>query len=324
MTNHFDVELIQQLFNEIQVTYAIDVIHYEILKYIEDFNKVLLIYDSKAQPYIVKLHFDQYVTSNTLTTQHFFKNKVQETGLLVPKHMLTITGDYYGKFKNHYYHVETFIGNQIRPCKVNYYSMGYWLAKLHLLSVKCHLSLKTGTQWQVFGENKTNTLLDYNHMEEMYYFVYRMYPELKPLVQRHMTQLHSIWHQLPRGITHGDYAVYNIIFNESGDVTGLYDFDLIGQDAFINELAHSVLLNSFYTEMLGFTSQDGFSNYHLFIKGYLSVRPLTLLEKEAFLILMKLDFIGHFFKEIPILIIMDLLEGKYDSKIILNLYDESE
>jgi len=316
--------IVFSLIDEIKSTYAIDIITYEILKAIEGFNKVLLIYDSKRQPYIVKLHFDQYVTPKTLMAQEFFKMKVNETGLSVPLHILTSAGDSYGKFNNHYYHIETYLGNNAICCEVNFYSMGYWLAKLHIASSTCQMSLETGTQWQVFGDNMTNTLLDYNHMKEIYYFVFKMYPEIEPIVQQQMNELRAIWSQLPHGLTHGDYGRYNIVFNENGAVNGLYDFDLIGRDAYINELAHSVLLNSFYIDMHEFTSQKGFSNYYQFIKGYLSVRRLTLLEKKAFLILMKLDFIGQFFRAMPISIILDLLEGEYDAKITLNLYEDIE
>gem|GEM_PF-1854963 len=324
MSSRFDTAMIQQLIYEIKLTYAIDIVQYEILKSVEGFNKVLLIHDLHYEPYIVKLHFDQYVTPKTLHAQQLFKTKVRDTGLAVPRHILTLEHASYSKFNNRYYHIETYIGNQEESAEVNHFSLGHWLAKLHNVSSECHLSLETGTQWQIFGDNITNTLSDYNRMKEIYYFVFKMYPEIKPLIQQHMLRLRAIWDQLPQGVTHGDYGQYNIVFSEEGTVSGLYDFDLIGHDTYVNELAHSVLLNCFYIKGHDFISQDGFSAYYQFIKGYLSARKLSILEKEVFLLLMKLDFIGYYFKQMPVSIITDLLEGEYDAKITLNLYDDSE
>jgi Ser/Thr protein kinase RdoA (MazF antagonist) len=83
-------------------------------------------------------------------------------------------------------------------------------------------------------------------------------------------RLRSLWHDLPRGPVHADFAEYNLLLDETENIAAVIDFNRAGDDVFVNELAHACL-------RLPSSGQDEHDRVNLsrFVAAYEEVRPLS-------------------------------------------------
>lgn len=86
---------------------------------------------------------------------------------------------------------------------------------------------------------------------------------------------------LPRGAIHADYFPDNVFF-EGGDVSGVIDFHFVCTDLYAYDLA--IAINAWSFDERNEMRRDRMDAMR---RGYESVRPLTLAEKDAFPVLLR-------------------------------------
>lgn len=89
-------------------------------------------------------------------------------------------------------------------------------------------------------------------------------------------RLMAMWPALPRGPVHADFAEYNLLLDQAEDIAAVIDFNLAGDDVFVNELIHACLR----LPSSGEEERDR-ENWQAFIGAYESVRPLQAQESLA-------------------------------------------
>lgn len=78
------------------------------------------------------------------------------------------------------------------------------------------------------------------------------------------------WSALPRGVIHADLFRDNVLWDASGQLSGLLDFYFAGVDTWLYDLA--VVANDWCADPEGLAA---------LVEGYQSVRPLTVAERAA-------------------------------------------
>lgn len=88
--------------------------------------------------------------------------------------------------------------------------------------------------------------------------------------------LRGLWPALPRGPVHGDFAEYNLLLDQEENIAAVIDFNLAGDDVFVNELIHSCVRLPTSGE-----EEHDRANLSAFLGAYETVRPLRAEERAA-------------------------------------------
>jgi hypothetical protein len=89
-------------------------------------------------------------------------------------------------------------------------------------------------------------------------------------------RLGGVWPDLPKGPVHADFAEYNVLLDETENIAAVIDFNLCGDDVFVNELVHACL-------RLPSSGEDEDDRFGIarFIGAYETLRPLSASERLA-------------------------------------------
>ncbi|TFE00830.1 phosphotransferase [Jeotgalibacillus sp. R-1-5s-1] len=158
------------------------------------------------------------------------------------------------------------------------------LAKQHLISESVSFRFNTGTTWSLFGGNQTDNLGDYDENEQMIQlFEEKMYDHemsqrVLQLAHEKRQLLNKHWPELPTGPVQGDFCYYNMTFDENGDISGIYDLNLAGDEVLVNEC---VAVGIYHSWIMPYTGEESSHDRFLhFLAAYQKVRKLSALEQS--------------------------------------------
>ena len=173
--------------------------------------------------------------------------------------------------------------------------IGSLLGKQHLISAQFESPFTTGTSWGMFGGNATENLGDYDE-NELSFLEFKndnqshpLYATIESLYLDYRKVLQRAWAQLPSGAVQGDFCYYNMVREESGKL-GIYDFNLAGNEVYLNEAIAVAVYHAWHAHYNGKLTEE--ERYHLFMESYTLERPFT--EKEQALILILKSVIRAF------------------------------
>ena len=158
------------------------------------------------------------------------------------------------------------------------------LAKMHIYCEKHQIQLKKATSWGMFGGNKTYALEHYDENELSFldfktvFLQAPLFHEINAMYQKYREQLQKLWPMLPKFATQGDFCYYNMRFKED-ELVGICDFNLAGDEVYVNEYVALAVYYSWHANSVGSSSGD--EKYKLFTQAYEEIRPLNLQELEA-------------------------------------------
>jgi len=137
----------------------------------------------------------------------------------------------------------------------------------------------------MFGGNKSDRLGEYDENELSFhdfkavFGTSGVYQEIERLYKEKRNVLASKWELLPKGATQGDFCHYNMLFSVKGEVQGIFDFNLAGDEVFVNECVAVGVYLSWHTEFKGnYTAEERFKAY---LKAYQKIRPLNSVEQTC-------------------------------------------
>ncbi|MDK2865922.1 MAG: homoserine kinase type [Clostridiales bacterium] len=303
----------------IQKAYQLEGVSFECLKCEEGYNEVYSMRASNGDAYIVKVHRDHFVDAKRLWQQQLFKVFLEAKGIQTMPYRLTIEGEPFCMLEDNPLTVEAkcsmFRETAFSVSKLR--AIGAMLGNIHLWSDDFECQMKSGSQWRIFGSNLTNTLYDYDAVSRK---IERLTERLPEHLSRYHTvrnRLRGMWDMLPEGIVHGDFGKYNLAFNDEEAVVGIVDFNLMGREKYVNELVQTAVLNTYIVNDKPFQWESGFAYLNDFISAYEQVRSLNVIEKDAIALIFRLSFLAYFGEKMPDVIITNLLDGVYDSAVVI-------
>ncbi len=97
-----------------------------------------------------------------------------------------------------------------------------------------------------------------------------------------LTELETVWDELPSGAVHGDLSPNNVLLDPTGIIAGIVDFHTAGDEVFVNDLVSEGLLLAYSSDMTSaFHEQTIDCHLEAFVSAYLGERAVNGLELAA-------------------------------------------
>ena len=241
-----------------------------IKKGIENTNYLL---KTKNKKFILTI-FEKRVSNKEIPFFMKLMDNLNQSKISCPKPLKDKNGNYLIKLKNKTACVVTFLkGKDKQTLNLNNcYQVGKIISQMHSITKKLKFSRKNS-----MGIKKLNPLL------KSIKFKSKKNSNLEKFLIQNLNNIKKNWpSKLPSGIIHGDLFVDNIFFNKD-KLSGVIDFYFAANDFFMYEIAICINALCFdYKKNKFLINKKKIKNL---IKGYESVRKITVKEKKSLNIL---------------------------------------
>ena len=241
-----------------------------IKKGIENTNYLL---KTKKEKFILTI-FEKRVSNKEIPFFMKLMDNLNQSKISCPKPLKDRNGNYLIKLKNKTACVVTFLkGKDKQTLNLNNcYQVGKIISQMHSITKKLKFSRKNS-----MGIKKLNPLL------KSIKFKSKKNSNLEKFLIQNLNNIKKNWpSKLPYGIIHGDLFVDNIFFNKD-KLSGVIDFYFAANDFFMYEIAICINALCFDKKKNKFLINK--QKVKNLIKGYESVRKITIGEKKSLNIL---------------------------------------
>ena len=243
-----------------------------IKKGIENTNYLLI---SKNKKFILTI-FEKRVLKNEIPFFMKLMDKLNYSKINCPKPLRTINGNYLIKLKNKTACIVSFLEGKdkekLNP--KNCFEIGKIIARMHLVTKKMKIYRKNS-----MGIKNLDPLL------KSIKFKSNKSNNLKKFLVNNFKNIKKNWpKKLPNGIIHGDLFIDNIFFKKN-KLSGVIDFYFAGNDFFMYEIA--ICINALCFDKKKSKFEINKQKIKNLIKGYESIKKISLKEKKALNILCK-------------------------------------
>ena len=239
---------------------------------IENTNYLLI---SKNKKFILTI-FEKRVLKNEIPFFMKLMDKLNYSKINCPKPLRTINGNYLIKLKNKTACIVSFLEGKdkekLNP--KNCFEIGKIIARMHLVTKKMKIYRKNS-----MGIKNLDPLL------KSIKFKSNKSNNLKKFLVNNFKNIKKNWpKKLPNGIIHGDLFIDNIFFKKN-KLSGIIDFYFAGNDFFMYEIA--ICINALCFDKKKSKFKINKQKIKNLIKGYESIKKISLKEKKALNILCK-------------------------------------
>ena len=243
-----------------------------IKKGIENTNYLLI---SKNKKFILTI-FEKRVLKNEIPFFMKLMDKLNYSKINCPKPLRTINGNYLIKLKNKTACIVSFLEGKdkekLNP--KNCFEIGKIIARMHLVTKKMKIYRKNS-----MGIKNLDPLL------KSIKFKSNKSNNLKKFLVNNFKNIKKNWpKKLPNGIIHGDLFIDNIFFKKN-KLSGVIDFYFAGNDFFMYEIA--ICINALCFDKKKSKFKINKQKIKNLIKGYESIKKISLKEKKSLNILCK-------------------------------------
>ena len=241
-----------------------------IKKGIENTNYLL---KTKKEKFILTI-FEKRVSNKEIPFFMKLMDNLNQSKISCPKPLKDKNGNYLIKLKNKTACVVTFLkGKDKQTLNLNNcYQVGKIISQMHSITKKLKFSRKNS-----MGIKKLNPLL------KSIKFKSKKNSNLEKFLMQNLSNIKKNWPaKLPYGIIHGDLFVDNIFFNKD-KLSGVIDFYFAANDFFMYEIA--ICINALCFDKKNNKFIINKQKVKNLIKGYESVRKITIKEKKSLNIL---------------------------------------
>tara|TARA_A100000164_G_scaffold375163_1_gene409622 strand:- start:245 stop:1210 length:966 start_codon:yes stop_codon:yes gene_type:complete len=239
---------------------------------IENTNYLLI---SKNKKFILTI-FEKRVLKNEIPFFMKLMDKLNISKINCPKPLRTINGNYLIKLKNKTACIVSFLEGKdkekLNP--KNCFEIGKIIARMHLVTKKMKIFRKNS-----MGIKNLDPLL------KSIKFKSNKSNNLKKFLINNLKNIKKNWpKKLPKGIIHGDLFIDNIFFKKN-KLSGIIDFYFAGNDFFMYEIA--ICINALCFDKKKSKFKINKQKIKNLIKGYESIKKISLKEKKSLNILCK-------------------------------------
>ena len=239
---------------------------------IENTNYLLI---SKNKKFILTI-FEKRVLKNEIPFFMKLMDKLNISKINCPKPLRTINGNYLIKLKNKTACIVSFLEGKdkekLNP--KNCFEIGKIIARMHLVTKKMKIYRKNS-----MGIKNLDPLL------KSIKFKSNKSNNLKKFLVNNLKNIKKNWpKKLPNGIIHGDLFIDNIFFKKN-KLSGVIDFYFAGNDFFMYEIA--ICINALCFDKKKSKFEINKQKIKNLIKGYESIKKISLKEKKSLNILCK-------------------------------------
>ena len=241
-----------------------------IKKGIENTNYLL---KTKKEKFILTI-FEKRASNKEIPFFMKLMDNLNQSKISCPKPLKDKNGNYLIKLKNKTACVVTFLkGKDKQALNLNNcYQVGKIISQMHSITKKLKFSRKNS-----MGIKKLNPLL------KSIKFKSKKNSNLEKFLTKNLSNIKKSWpSKLPSGIIHGDLFVDNIFFNKN-KLSGVIDFYFAANDFFMYEIA--ICINALCFDKKNNKFKINKQKVKNLIKGYESVRKITINEKKSLNIL---------------------------------------
>ena len=241
-----------------------------IKKGIENTNYLL---KTKKEKFILTI-FEKRVSYKEIPFFMKLMDDLNQSKISCPKPLKDKNGNYFIKLKNKTACVVTFLkGKDKQTLNINNcYQVGKVISQMHSITKKLNLSRKNS-----MGIKNLNPLL------KSIKFKSKEKSNLEKFLSQNLSNIKKNWpSKLPNGIIHGDLFIDNIFFNKD-KLSGVIDFYFAANDFFMYEIA--ICINALCFDKKNNKFKINKQKVKNLIKGYESVRKITIKEKKSLNIL---------------------------------------
>ena len=241
-----------------------------IRKGIENTNYLL---KTKKEKFILTI-FEKRVSNREIPFFMKLMDSLNQSKISCPKPLKDKNENYLIKLKNKTACVVSFLkGKDKQILNINNcYQVGKIISQMHSITKKLKFSRKNS-----MGIKNLNPLL------KSIKFKSKKNSNLEKFLTKNLSNIKKNWPlKLPSGIIHGDLFVDNIFFNKN-KLSGVIDFYFAANDFFMYEIA--ICINALCFDKKNNKFKINKQKVKNLIKGYESVRKITIKEKKSLNIL---------------------------------------
>ena len=241
-----------------------------IRKGIENTNYLL---KTKKEKFILTI-FEKRVSNREIPFFMKLMDSLNQSKISCPKPLKDKNENYLIKLKNKNACVVSFLkGKDKQILNINNcYQVGKIISQMHSITKKLKFSRKNS-----MGVKNLNPLL------KSIKFKSKKNSNLEKFLTKNLSNIKKSWpSKLPSGIIHGDLFVDNIFFNKN-KLSGVIDFYFAANDFFMYEIA--ICINALCFDKKNNKFKINKQKVKNLIKGYESVRKITIKEKKSLNIL---------------------------------------
>ena len=237
---------------------------------IENTNYLL---KSKNKKFILTI-FEKRVSKKEIPFFMKLMDQLNTYKINCPNPIKNKNGNYLINIKNKTACIVSFLNGKDKKSlsSKNCYEIGKTIAKMHLCAIKIKLYRKNSMG-----------IKNLNHLLNSIKFKSKKFNNLEKFLKNNFRDIKEKWpKKLPKGIIHGDLFIDNIFFKKD-KLSGIIDFYFAANDYFMYEIAICVNALCFDKKKSKFLINK--KKVKNLIKGYESVKKISLKEKESLNIL---------------------------------------
>jgi len=237
---------------------------------IENTNYLL---KTKNKKFILTI-FEKRVSKKEIPFFMKLMDRLNDSKMNCPKPLKNKDGKYLIKLKNKTACIVSFLQGKDKKIlnTKNCYDVGKEIAQMHLSTSKIKLFRKNS-----MGIRNLNTLL------KSIKFKFKKFANIDKFLKVNLADINKKWpKKLPNGIIHGDLFIDNIFFKKD-KLSGIIDFYFAANDYFMYEIA--ICINALCFDKINSKFKINKKKIKNLIKGYESIKKITLKEKKSLNIL---------------------------------------
>lgn len=177
--------------------------------------------------------------------------------------------------------VEDWCGEEIAEITTDIaYKIGELMARMHTISFANKCEIGRGTLFSAAYWNDIDVFPDFCEITKNEKLDQTIVNQIKMLHDEKLKRLRAVWETLPKAAVQGDISINNLVQSEGGLI--VFDYNNAGDEVLVSDLVMEGLLTAYEMELPnGIHASYREKIFPSFLKGYLSVRPLSETESEV-------------------------------------------